>query len=236
MSSVATGAFTPLNDIERLLVAVHSGGAEARDAFEAALLDAPLYAAAPAGKADGPTVMLLSYEDKGQRATALFTAAERISAAIGGEIEVVTYPGRVMIEMIQGRPAVLNPGSGYGVRWSADALPGLLGRPVPSEAARTPVRLIVPMDAPADLVSSLRQSFGAAPGVEAVWLGLADMPDGSRALHLDVRGDPNAIPVPILMREALDRVPALAIPLIVRVNAPSDEPGIGVPIVARGAG
>ena len=234
MSTATTTAFQPLNDIERLLIAVHSGGAAARDAFETALMDAPLHAAAPAGQADGPTVTLLSHDDGGQRGTALFTAPERIAAAFGGEVDVVTYPGRAMIEMVQGRPAVLNPGSGYGARWSADALPALLGRPVPSEAARTPVRLITPMDAPADLISALRQAFGAAPAVEAAWLALADMPDGSRALHLDVRGDPNAIPVPLLLREAMSKVPPLALPLDVRVTPPSDQAGIGVPIVARG--
>ncbi len=232
---MSSAPFTPANDLERLLVAVHGGEAEARGAFEAALMTEPLYAATPKDQAEGgQTVTLLSADVGGQRATALFTAAERIAAAFGPDTGVVSYAGRDMLTMVQGRPAILNPGSSYGVRWSADALPALLGQAAPTEANRRPPRLITPMDAPQDLIAGLRKSLGSEPEVSAAWLALAEYPNGEAALLLDIRANPDKVQVPLLMGAALGGLPPLAIPLDVSVNPPSDKAGVGIPIVARG--
>ncbi|GAA0868621.1 hypothetical protein GCM10009116_06170 [Brevundimonas basaltis] len=229
--AAARPPFEPLNDLERLLMAAASGGAEERAAFQAAVPDHPLWAVRAPGEVADDVLRLRSVaQPGGPAATALFTAAERASAVMGEAADPVAFPGRDLLEAIRANPAVLNPGHGYGVRWSPDAMASLIGRPNPLPADRYPTEVARPADTPPGLVEALTREFSAAPAVKAVWLALARWRDGEQGFLLDIRADGDAA-VPVLMERALKDL-TLDARLDVVVGSPAEAPGVGLEIVA----
>jgi len=226
-------AFLPVNDLERLLMAAGTSEA-ARAGFEAALLVHPLYAATRDAEDTGDVVSLLSIEQRGPlRATALFTAPERIAAVFGETARAVSWPGRTLIEMVAENPAVLNPGQAYGVAWGPEALNALLGRNVP-EDQRMPVALAVPANPPAGMVEGLKAVLTADAGIQAAWLALARWADDDEpGFHLDVRVRDGGPYVPALIQRALDGVELGRTRFDVIALSPSERPGIGLEIVPR---
>lgn len=231
----ARPAFEPLNDLERQLMAAASGGAEQRAAFEAAVAEAPLWVV-PApnnspGESAADTLRLRTVALDGRAATAVFTARERALQSIGPEVEPVSYPGRVLLETIRENPAVLNPGHGFGVRWSPDAMASLIGRPNPLPADRAPVEVARPADTPPGLVEALTRELGAEPAIKAAWLALARWRDGEEGFLLDLRGAAHDAAVPVLMNRALAGL-TLDARLDVVLGSPDQPPGVGLEIVA----
>lgn len=226
----ARPAFEPLNDLERLLIAATSGGRTARDAFEAAVPDAELWVAPAAGETAADVLRLRTVAQDGHPATAVFTARERALQSIGPDVEPVAFSGRVLLETIRANPAVLNPGHGYGARWSPDAMARLIGRPNPPKAGRAPTHLARPANTPPGLVEALTRVFGAEPAVKAAWLALARWSDGAEGFLLDVRGAPDAVAIPVLMNRALAGL-TLDTRLDVVVGSPDEAPGAGLEIV-----
>lgn len=235
MTSAATAParppFEPLNDLERMLVAAASGGPDERAAFEAAAPDAQLWVVPAPGETAPDTLRLRTVAIEGRPATAVFTARERALQSIGPDVEPVAFDGRALLETIRENPAVLNPGHGYGARWSPDAMAALIGRPNPPRADRYPTRVATPATTPPGLVEALTREFAAEPAVRAAWLALARWNDGEEGFLLDVRAAPGEAAVPALMNRALEGL-ALDARLDVVVGPPDAAPGAGLEIVA----
>lgn len=231
----APSPFTPLNDLERLLMAAASGGPDERQAFEAALLVQPLFAATPDTDDTGDVMTLLSVEHRGAlRATALFTAAERAAAVFGPNVRTVSWPGRELLATVAENPAVLNPGQAYGVAWGPETINRLIGAPLVPKAARMPTSLAVPANPPKGLVEGLQAVLRAEPGIQAAWLALAKwMDDDQPGFHLDVRVRDGGPYVPGLIQKALEGVDMGDVRFDVIALSPSDRPGIGLEIVPR---
>ena len=228
----ARPAFEPLNQLERLLIAASTGGPAERAAFEAALRDAELWAVPIPGDAAADVLRLRSVaQQQGRPATAVFTARERAVQSIGPGAQPIAFPGRVLLETIRENPAVLNPGHGYGARWSPDALAQLIGRPNPAAADRMPTHVARPASTPPGLVDNLTRVFAAEPAIKAAWLALARWNDGEEGFLLDIRAAPGETTTPVLMNRALEGV-ALDVRLDVVTGAPAEAPGVGLDIVA----
>lgn len=235
MAVAAPTDFMPLNDLERLLMAAATGGADERTAFEAALMTEPLYAATRDKDDGGDIVSLLSIEHRGPlRATALFTSPERIEAVFGTTARAVSWPGRVLLETVAENPAVLNPGQPYGVAWGPEAIGGLIGAQVVPREARMPTSLAVPANPPVGMVEGLTRVLGAEAGIQAAWLALAKWVDSDEpGFHLDVRVRDGGPYVPALVKRAMEGVDVSDVRFDVVALSPSDRPGIGLEIVAR---
>ncbi|MBF0665876.1 MAG: enhanced serine sensitivity protein SseB C-terminal domain-containing protein [Brevundimonas sp.] len=231
MAAPARPAFEPLNDLERLLMAAASGGDEARAAFEAAVPDARLWVVPAAGETAPDVMRLRTVEFDGRAATAVFTARERALQSVGAEVEPVAYPGRPLLEAIRENPAVLNPGHGYGVRWSPEAMAVLIGRPNPAPRDRYPTLVASPASTPDGLVEALTRELTPEPAIKAAWLALARWNDGEEGFLLDLRGAPEEAAVPALMNRVLAGV-TLDTRLDVVLGAPDQPPGAGLEIVA----
>ena len=223
--------FEPLNDLERLLVAAASGGAEARAAFEAAVPSAELWVVPAPGETAADVLRLRTVAQDGRPATVVFTARERAAQAMGPEVAPVAFEGRALLETIRENPAVLNPGHGYGARWSPDAMAALIGRPNPAAADRHPTHVARPASTPPGLVEALTRELGAEPAVRAAWLALARWRDGEEGFLLDIRAEPGEAAVPALMNRALAGL-TLDVRLDVVVGSPAEAPGAGLEIVA----
>lgn len=227
--------FEPLNDLERLLMAAASGGADERAAFEAAAPEAQLWVVpAPApdgGETAADTLRLRTVAIEGRPATAVFTARERALQSIGPDVEPVAFNGRQLLETIRENPAVLNPGHGYGARWSPEAMSVLIGRPNPPRADRYPTQVAKPAETPDGLVEALTRELSAEPAIKAAWLALARWNDGAEGFLLDIRAVPGEAAVPALMNRALAGL-TLDARLDVVVGSPDEAPGAGLAIVA----
>lgn len=252
MTDAAAHLFRPANPLEERLVAASRGDPAAQAAFAHSLPDETLYVGTPDKVPEGilqasTPMRVLSIELKdGRRATAVFTAPERMLAAFGEGVGCLALPGRTLFEMIRADPAVLNPGQPYGVMWepaSLDALAGLPARqpaaaPQPATGAEEPqVLLGAPAEIPTELMARLKTLLDPLPQVRAAWLALAYWPGATSTVwHLDVRCDGDAEPI----RRALAAGP---LPtdrrLELVLNAPGGEDGVGLPVVtlrAAGAG
>ena len=83
MTASPSPAFSPLNDLEVLLMAASSGGAAERAAFEAAVPTSKLWAVVADEDAATDTLRLRTVTPKdGRPATAIFTAKERALAGV----------------------------------------------------------------------------------------------------------------------------------------------------------
>ncbi len=224
-----SSAFEPLNDLERLLMAAASGGEPERAAFEGAVPEAELWVVPAAGETAPDVLRLRTVALEGRPATAVFTARERAVKSIP-EGEPVAWPGRALLEAIRANPAVLNPGHGYGVRWSPDAMASLIGRPNPLPAERYPTEVARPASTPPGLVEALERELGADPAVKAAWLALARWSDGAEGFLLDLRGAPDTVAVPVLMNRALQGL-TLDARLDVVLGGPEQPAGVGLEIV-----
>ncbi|KQW82531.1 enhanced serine sensitivity protein SseB C-terminal domain-containing protein [Brevundimonas sp. Root1279] len=254
MTDAAAYLFRPANPLEERLVAASRGDPAAQAAFAQTLPDETLYVGTldkvPEGTLQASTPMrVLSIELKdGRRATAVFTAPERMLAAFGEGVGCLALPGRKLFEMIRADPAVLNPGQPYGVMWepaSLEALAGLPARrlveptaapqPAPGGQQEPQVLLGAPAEVPTELMARLKALLDPLPQVRAAWLALAYWPGATNTVwHLDVRCDGDAEPI----RRALGSSPLPTdrkLELI--LNAPGGEDGVGLPVVAvRAAG
>lgn len=245
-AAAIAAAFQPVNALEACLVAAAGGDRTQQLAFERRLPDETLYVATPDAMPEGQRVLdvatpvrLMSIAlNDGRRATAVFTAPERILTAFGEGTGCLGLPGRTLFEMIRADPAVLNPGQPYGVVWEPDVLSGLAGLPVSrvlEEEAR--VLLGAPKEAPTALMAALEKAFRPLPQVRAAWLALAYWPGAEGTVwHLDVRADGDPEPV----RRALGAVmsdPAVTDrKLDMIINPPGGEDGVGLKVKGPGAG
>ena len=233
MTASPSSAFSPLNDLEVLLMAASSGGASERAAFEAAVPGAKLWAVVAEEDAARDTLRLRTVTPRdGRPATALFTARERALAVFGEDAAAEAFDGRALLEVVCVNPAVLNPGQPYGVSWPPAALSAMIGQTLPAPEARFPTHLAKPKETPEGLIEGLRREFAADPSVKAAWLALARWSDSETAgFYLDVRMPQGEAHLPAVMDRALAGV-TLDARLDVGVRAPEAPAGIGLEIVA----
>jgi hypothetical protein len=236
-----TPEFSPLNDLEEKLVAASRGDAAAIRVFEAAVLEATLFAATPEAPSEerfarvrvGEKVEFLTVDlEDGKRATALFAAKERIESVFG-ECGYFSMKGRDMLELIRANPAILNPGQPYGVAWEASGISALLGLPHEwmIEEPTDVVHLGFPAEAPAELLRRLRLILSDHVEVEAAWLALAFWPKiESYSWYLDIRTDDPRRLFRTAIHEAASTAD-LVCPLDTIVKPTGEAAGIGLVVV-----
>jgi hypothetical protein len=122
--------FIPVNELENLLWAAATGGADQGARFQAALLESDLYAATPkpmpAG-ALGPNdqVDLITVDAGGVRGVALFTSLERLVDTFPNA-GYVQSKGSALLGLVRAQGVVLNFRQPHAVAWSAEAIGKLL--------------------------------------------------------------------------------------------------------------
>ena len=118
--------FIPQNELENLLWAAATGGADQGARFQAAMLEHDLYAATPKplmhGTLDGmEKVDLITVDAGGVRGIAVFTSLERLADSFPKAGYVQTN-GRALLEVIRHQGVVLNFNQPHAVAWSAEAI------------------------------------------------------------------------------------------------------------------
>jgi len=230
-------AFTPRNALEAALVAA-AHDPEARGDFERLLLQSDLFVATPEAPTEpservageGETLRILNVTGpEGSSVPAMFTDEARLAEAFGAGSGYARLPGATLIEMFAQSGAILNPGLGYGVHWSADDLAHMLGKPVRRTITKdTQILLGTPAKRPEALIQQLRAAIADASSVEQAWLALAQWPDGQASWYLDLRSSADPDSVAALITDILrgGRFDGLSVDLV--INAPSAEPGNGI--------
>jgi hypothetical protein len=118
----ATMAFTPVNELERLLIAAATDAA-ARPNFYRALLDHELLvitegqkSAAPGVRTlgEGESIRIRLLEIQGKLHAPVFSSSERIAAVVSEEVGFLAMKGSAVLQMLRGKDVILNPGSDYG--------------------------------------------------------------------------------------------------------------------------
>ena len=128
MAGPGAGArvFIPQNELENLLWAAATGGAEQGARFQAALLEHDLYAATPKPMphgALGPSdkVDLITVDAGGVRGIAVFTSLERLADSFP-EAGYVQSNGAALLNLIRSQGVVLNFRQPHAVAWTAEAI------------------------------------------------------------------------------------------------------------------
>ncbi len=127
-------AFTPSNDIERLLISATTDPA-ARPEFYRALTEHDLLVIgegrkSPESSADAPEgttavqIQLVEVQDKPH--VPIFTSKERIAAFVKTESPYMAMNGRALFTMLRGADLVMNPGSDYGKIFTATEVESIL--------------------------------------------------------------------------------------------------------------
>jgi hypothetical protein len=238
--AAAPAVFEAGNELERLLMAAALDPAR-RVAFQQALLQADLFAGtvdAPAREGwrttgAGETLRLVSVTGAdGAAVPATFTSQARVAEVLGPEARFVQMNGARLLEMLARDGAVLNPGLGYSVQWSAQELAGVLGGPVARTlAAGTDVLLGSPARRPEALIKDLSAVLGADRRIEAAWLALAQWPAaGESAWYLDVRTRLAPDEVNALLAGVFQRADFAGRPLDMVVKAPGGGDGVGIAV------
>ncbi|HVY03528.1 MAG TPA: hypothetical protein VG983_07715 [Caulobacterales bacterium] len=119
----------PLNELERVVLAMQSnpnlGLAVAEQALKAELFYAP-QGAPPAGGGLGPIAVAVA--EDGTQAAALFSARERVREALGQTANIASLPGIELFRRLRGRAIWLNPNLAYGYIWRPKDVEEVLAR------------------------------------------------------------------------------------------------------------
>lgn len=231
-------AFQPHNEIERLLMDAATN-ADARAAFQGALLDADLYAATPEAPelpgartvGEGEHLSLLNVRaPDGNPVAAIFTAQARIVEVFGAGAGFVAIRGEELLSLVAGQGAWLNPGLPYSVYWTPQDLSAVLGkgqqRTIEQE---TQVMLGVPAEPPTELIAALQAILGKDDRIAEAWLALAHWPEEeSSSWYLDVRTDLDGSVVRDLLAETFRHADYAGRPLDMVVNRPGASEGTGI--------
>ena len=242
MSDPQLSAFTPVNMIERQLVAAANGDHEQQKAFEKFILDETLYVATPETPAEDRVIVteadttlnfLTVALTDGRQATAVFTSIQRVAETFGN-VGYAGFQGRALFEIVRASPAVLNPGQTYGVVWEPESLAAMLGLPSQRVVEKdTQVMVGYPADPPTELVARLRAAFAKLPDVDAAWLALAAWPEAqTQSWYLDVRTKAaDHEHIRLALPAAIDNVDMKDRPLDMIINPAAGSEGVGIVIV-----
>jgi hypothetical protein len=195
-------SFTPLNELERLLVEAANNPA-ARPDFYRTLLDTDLILLAtvdPAAVQNGVTtqetpIQVLTWMKGEEPIVPIFSAVERLQEAVadtGTEFPYVIMQGAMLFPALaQGNlNVVLNPrcvvGKEFVVQEMRDLVEGKIMERLAAEQSQQPrqVALGTPAEHPTELVDGLRMIFRNHDAIEAAYLAQIFDPASGAASHL----------------------------------------------------
>jgi hypothetical protein len=200
-------AFTPVNELERLLISASSDPA-ARPAFYRALMDQELLVITEGQKPAAPGMHVAGDDEsfkirlidiKGTPHAPIFTSEQRISTVVKDEVGFLAMKGAAVFEMLRSRYLILNPGSEYGKLFPPAEVDAMLTGSIfaqqqPVTMSRgTKVLFAQPKDYPHRLTDALSRFFARSRDVKAAYLALQFVPDSDSAAHIligiEVDGD-----------------------------------------------
>lgn len=236
-----TPPFVALNELEVLLIAA-STAPNKRSEFQKVMLESDLLAATPEARNDSgwrtlkisERVSLLNAPaPDGVSVAAIFTSEQRIVDAFGAGTGFIQMNGAALLELVAESGAFLNPGSAYGVHWTADQISAVLGKPVRITIEKeTQIMLGVPKERPDALLAALTRSLSAESRIREAWLALAHWPDKDRwAWYLDVRTAMSADDVGAMLAEALKLTGETGLMLDMTVTNENAAEGSGIRLV-----
>lgn len=189
-------AFTPVNELERLLVAASTDPA-ARPAFYKAILDHNLFVITEGQKPDGSrqfladentTISVRNLEVGGKPHIPIFSSVERISAVVSNEVGYIATRGETVFSMFRGSDLILNPGADYGKIFTAAEVNSILDGSILHASASLDVggkRILLgqPSHYPHHIVEPLCRFFSQVPQVQAAYLAHAMIPEMDQEAH-----------------------------------------------------
>lgn len=237
----STPPFVALNELEVLLIAA-STAPNKRSEFQKVMLESDLLAATPEARNDSGWRTLKTSErvsllnvpaPDGVPVAAIFTSEQRIVDAFGAGTGFIQMNGAALLELVAESGAFLNPGSAYGVHWTADQISAVLGKPVRITIEKeTQIMLGVPKERPDALLAALTRSLSAESRIREAWLALAHWPDEDRwAWYLDVRTAMSADDVGAMLAEALKLTGETGLMLDMTVTNENAAEGSGIRLV-----
>ncbi|HEX8229675.1 MAG TPA: enhanced serine sensitivity protein SseB C-terminal domain-containing protein [Chloroflexia bacterium] len=180
--------FTPVNELERLLVQAATDPG-ARPAFYRAFLEGDLLVLGYAGESpsdeagmihlpEGSTVSIASWQDQeGREVIPVFSSMERLRKSIEQEGRYLKLKGTALLEIVGDElPIMLNPRSDYGKEFVPKELASLrdgsIFRQVESSTVQEDRQVLIgqPANYPQPLVDALKSLFSRHPEVERAYL------------------------------------------------------------------
>jgi len=237
----STPPFVALNELEALLIAASTNPAKRRQ-FQDAMLASDLLAATPEAHDDSGWRTLQASElvsllnvpaPDGAPVAAVFTSEQRIVDAFGAGTGFIQMNGATLLELVAERGAFLNPGSAYGVHWTADQLSAVLGKPARITIQKdTQVMLGAPKERPEELLDALTRSLSAENRIREAWLALAHWPEEDRwSWYLDVRTAMPGDDVSALLAQAFKLSSQTGLTLDMRVTDENEAEGSGIRLI-----
>lgn len=236
--------FTPENKLESALVKAATDPAS-RSQFYRELLEADLLVIGesasnePLGSrvaAEGERLHVRHMEFEGQVHLPVFSSLARLQANLSEPVGYLALNGRTLMEMTQGTPLVLNPGSDYGKVLTsgevASLLDGSLWSSTSSYTAErdTQVFLGQPAVYPQELVDVLTRVFKRLKPVRRAYLAHFHNPETGEEPHtligLEVNGDWDAVMAEVGVATREVEVPDPPVDFV-RVEGGRDAKGVG---------
>ncbi|MBS7697409.1 MULTISPECIES: enhanced serine sensitivity protein SseB C-terminal domain-containing protein [unclassified Chelatococcus] len=239
----STLLFEPRNELERLLVEATRDPAQ-RPLFLHALMRSYLYVELPPGMSPDTSTLqpgarlqlhMVTGPD-GNAVPAIFTSEERVADARGAVTSYLGIKAEDLFNLVAATGAFLNPGTPYGLYWTASELARLLGRPdIRIVETETRVMLGAPEVRPEQLIASLTRAFKNDARIREAWLALAYWPaTNERSWFLDVRSDISCKAsyeeLRPLIGEAIQQAGPLQYPVDTVVDQPPAPHGQGIRI------
>ncbi|MNS69890.1 enhanced serine sensitivity protein SseB [compost metagenome] len=233
--------FVALNELETLLIAASTDPAKRRK-FQDVMLASDLLAATPEAH-DGSGWRTLQASEfvsllnvpapDGVPVAAVFTSEQRIVDAFGAGTNFIQMNGATLLELVAESGAFLNPGSAYGVHWTADQLNAVLGKPVRITIQKdTQIMLGAPRERPEALLDALTRPLAAENRIDEAWLALAHWPEEDRwSWYLDVRTAMSADDVGAMLAEAFKLTDETGLAIDMRVTNENEAEGSGIRLV-----
>lgn len=230
-----------MNELEVLLIAASTDPSK-RSEFQKVMLKSDLLAATPEAHDDSGWRTLTTSErisllnvpaPDGVPVAAVFTSQQRIVDAFGAGTGFIQMNGATLLELVAESGAFLNPGSAYGVHWTADHLSAVLGKPTRITIQKdTQIMLGAPKERPEALLAALTRPLSADHRVREAWLALAHWPEEDRwSWYLDVRTAMSGDDVAAMLAEAFQLTSETGLTLDMRVTDENEAEGSGIRLV-----
>jgi hypothetical protein len=200
------GNFTPVNDLEKLLIDSATDVA-ARPAFYRALAEGELFVITEGQKPDkeeqyvlpeGAKLELRVIERENKPYVAIFSSKSRISPVDQSEIGFIAMKGLDLFKMVRNADLWLNPGSDYGKILTQKEVESILDGSIfqPQEKLDVGGQQILlgqPKEYPEHVTVALSNLFSRGKVVKAAYLAHAFLPTNDKTPHtligLDVAGE-----------------------------------------------
>jgi hypothetical protein len=185
--------FTPVNELERLLVPAFTDPA-ARPAFYRALPESQLFVITEGLKPSLSHVI----QREGRIYIPVFTSIDRLKAAVTSEVEFVAMKGRDLLNALRDKDLVLNPNSAYGKVIPQEEVQSILAGSILAPPEMRDIGVMQafigqPRDYPHHLIDALSRLFSKGQIVKRAYLAQIFIPDTDKTpqtlIGLEVEGD-----------------------------------------------